>query len=96
MIPNLDISYRSDACYITAPIPGLRPDGIELAAEGNRLIIVLNPRNLAALLECVIEVTGGFERETARATYRNGVLSIILPVPGQGGSMFREHRANRL
>jgi len=91
-MPLVDIFENTDSVRLVAEVPGVRPEDVNLAVEGNRLTITgtkeLAAEDQAAKGHYHERTCGSFERtfrlsaaidlNTVRATYDLGVLTITL------------------
>ncbi len=64
---------------ITASLPGLRSEDIEITVEGSMVRISGKPGDAHASFEAAIHVPSGYSIRTARAAYLNNELRITLP-----------------
>ena len=93
-IPNTDVYTADDGLVVKVELAGMRREDLEIAREGNRLIItgqrpdgcrtpgckfLVMEINYGAF-ECVIEIPAGFDLDQARAAYQNGFLRVDVPV----------------
>lgn len=93
-IPNTDVYTTDDGLVVKVELAGMRREDLELAVEGNRLLItgqrpdgcrtpgskfLVMEINYGAF-ECVIEIPAGYELSQARAAYQNGFLRVDVPV----------------
>ena len=79
---------------VKVELAGMRREDLEIAREGNRLIITgqrpdgcrtpgckfLVMEINYGTFECVIEIPAGFDLDQARAAYQNGFLRVDVPV----------------
>lgn len=93
-IPNADVYVGDEGLVVKVEIAGMRREDLELAVEGNRLLITGQRPDGCRLpgvkflvmeinygtFECVIEVPSGFDLSLAKATYQNGFLRVDVPV----------------
>lgn len=91
--PAVDIFERPDALHIVAEIPGVKPDDVKIAVEGNLLTIRGTKEQMAEQnLEKVHRyerMYGSFERSftlpasvdvsAIKATHEHGLLTVVLP-----------------
>ncbi|MEY2411257.1 MAG: hypothetical protein QOF48_3927 [Verrucomicrobiota bacterium] len=92
-IPNTDVYIGEEGLVVKVEIAGMRREDLELAVEGNRLLItgqrpdgcrlpgvkfLVMEINYGAF-ECVIEVPGGYDLSQAKASYQNGFLRVDVP-----------------
>jgi len=95
-IPNTDVFVNSDHyLVINVELAGMRRDDLEIALDGNRLVIsgqrpdggrsgtakcsFLVMEINYGPFECVIEIPGGYELSQAKAAYQNGFLRVEVP-----------------
>jgi HSP20 family protein len=93
-IPNTDVYTTNDSLVVKVELAGMRREDLELAVEGNRLVITgqrpdgCRTRGSKFLVmeinygsfECVIEIPTGYELSQAKATYQNGFLRVDVPL----------------
>lgn len=91
--PNTDVYTTEDGLVVKVELSGMQREDLELAVEGNRLIIsgqrpdgcrcpgvkFLVMEIHYGTFECVIEVPDTYELNQARANYQNGFLRIDVP-----------------
>ena len=99
-VPNTDVYATDDGLVVKVELAGMRREDLELAVEGNRLLITgQRPDGCRApgckflvmeihygAFECVIEVPAGYELSQARAAYQNGFLRVDVPVAAKPAS----------
>ena len=99
-VPNTDVYATDDGLVVKVELAGMRREDLELAVEGNRLLITgQRPDGCRApgckflvmeihygAFECVIEVPAGYELSQARAAYQNGFLRVDVPVSAKPAS----------
>jgi HSP20 family protein len=92
-IPNTDVYITEGHLVIKVELAGMHRDDLELAVEGNRLMInghrpdgsrtskckFLVMEINYGHFECVIEIPVGYELSEAKAAYQNGFLLITVP-----------------
>jgi HSP20 family protein len=92
-VPNTDVCKTEAGLVVTVELAGLRQEDLEIAVEGNRLLITgqrpdgVRGRGIKFLVmeinygvfECVIEVPPGYDLGRARAAYQNGFLRVEVP-----------------
>jgi HSP20 family protein len=93
-IPNTDVYATEDGLVIKVELAGMRREDLELAVEGNRLMItgqrpdgcrtpgskfLVMEINYGAF-ECVIEIPAAYDLAQAKAAYQNGFLRVDVPV----------------
>jgi HSP20 family protein len=100
--PSIDMADDGQTIKITAELPGLEMDEIELCVkqdclsiEGNKKdAIETNKMDMYCMersfgnFKRVIKLPQGIDIENVSATYRNGILSVILP-------RLKGHKTNR-
>jgi HSP20 family protein len=93
-IPNTDVYTTEDGLVVKVELAGMRREDLELAVEGNRLVITgqrpdgcRTPGSKFLVMEihygtfeCVIEIPSGYDLSQARAAYQNGFLRVDVPV----------------
>jgi len=93
-IPNADVYAAEDALVVKVELAGMRREDLELAVEGNRLVITgqrpdgCRPPGAKFRVmeinygefECVFEIPAGYDLCHAKANYQNGFLRIDVPV----------------
>ncbi len=70
----VDIIENRDTISITAELPKVRKEDIDIEVNGTRLIVTVNSDGWRYRKE--IELPEEVETESARATYKNGVLDV--------------------
>src|SRR5262245_25236974 len=92
-VPNTDVYKTEGGIVVVAELAGLRQEDLEIAVEGNRLLITghraddIRGRGIKFLVmeihygtfECVIEVPPGYDLGRSRAAYSNGFLRVEVP-----------------
>ena len=93
-IPNTDVYASDDGLVVKVELAGMRREDLELAVEGNRLLItgqrpdgcrvpgvkfLVMEINYGSF-ECVIEIPPGYDLSLAKAAYQNGFLRVDVPV----------------
>ena len=93
-IPNTDVYSTEDGLVVKVELAGMRREDLELAVEGNRLLItgqrpdgcrspgckfLVMEINYGSF-ECVIETPHGYDLSLARALYQNGFLRVDVPL----------------
>lgn len=93
-IPNTDVYVAEEGLVVKVELSGMRREDLELAVEGNRLVIsgqrpdgcrtpgvkFLVMEINYGTFECVIEIPAGYDLCHAKANYQNGFLRIDVPV----------------
>jgi HSP20 family protein len=93
-IPNTDVYATEDGLVVKVELSGMRREDLELAVEGNRLLITgQRPDGCRApgckflvmeinygTFECVIEIPAGYDLSQAKAAYQNGFLRVDVPL----------------
>lgn len=90
--PAVDIYESSEALVVTADMPGVGADGVEIAVEGDQLTIEgrVRPREYEGLKPVHVEYGIGdyyrqftlgdtIDREAIKAEMKDGVLTLHLP-----------------
>ena len=92
-LPALDISETKDQICITAELPGMNKEDVEISAEGNSLVLSGEKKEQQEQREGGYHRSeryyGAFSRRVtlpcevnfykADATFKNGVLTVMLP-----------------
>jgi len=92
-VPRVDMTDDGQAVRISAELPGMEKDAIEVNVDSDRLVISGNkssdahPASMSSY--CMERIFGNFNRtiplpkgmdtSRARAMYRNGILTITIP-----------------
>jgi HSP20 family protein len=93
-IPNTDVYATEDGLVVKVELAGMRREDLELAVEGNRLMITgqrpdgcRSPGSKFLVMEinygsfeCVIEIPATYDLAQAKAAYQNGFLRVDVPV----------------
>ena len=93
-VPNTDVYATEEGLVVKVELAGMRREDLELALEGNRLLIsgqrpdgCRTPGSKFLVMEihygafeCVIEVPPGYDLMQAKAMYQNGFLRVDVPV----------------
>jgi len=93
-VPNTDVYTTEDGIVVKVELAGIRREDLELAVEGNRLLITGQRPDGSRMpgikflvmeihygaFECVIEVPSGYDLCQARAAYQNGFLRVDIPL----------------
>jgi len=93
-IPNTDVYMTDEGLVVKVEISGMRREDLELAIDGNRLLItgqrpdgcrVAGVKFLVMEInygsfECVIEIPSGYDLSLAKASYQNGFLRVDVPL----------------
>lgn len=93
-IPNTDVYTTDEGLVVKVELSGMRREDLELAIEGNRLLITgqrpdgcRTPGSKFLVMEihygafeCVIEVPATYDLSQAKAAYQNGFLRVDVPV----------------
>lgn len=74
--PLSDIIERGDTISVTVELPGIEKDDIDVDIEGRRMTIKIDDQHRRIRKE--IELPCGVDEESVQATFRNGVLDIVL------------------
>ena len=92
-VPNTDVYTTEDGLVVKVELAGMRREDLDLALEGNRLVIsgqrpdgcrtpgckfLVMEINYGAF-ECVIDIPAAYDLSQARATYQNGFLRVDVP-----------------
>jgi len=99
-IPRVDVDEKDDSIEVTAELPGLQPDDVEISLEDNLLTIRgekedeheegngnvrMRERVYGTFLR-TIELPRGIDPSTIEATMSNGVLKLRIPKAKQDDS----------
>lgn len=101
-VPNTDVYTTEDGLVVKVELAGMRREDLELAVEGNRLLITGQRPDATrtpgikflvmeihyGAFECVIEVPPGYELSLARAAYQNGFLRVDVPLTVKPSTKF--------
>jgi len=93
-IPNADVYVAEDGLVVKVELAGMRREDLELAVEGNQLVITgerpdgcRTPGAKFRVMEinygsfeCVFEIPAGYDLSHAKANYQNGFLRIDVPI----------------
>jgi HSP20 family protein len=93
MVPKLDLSETDKEVHVTAEMPGLKEEDIEVEFIGDALRIRAEKKDERdekqhhfhrversfGVFERIVPIPADINREQAQATYKNGVLTITLP-----------------
>ncbi len=74
--PLLDIIERGDTISVTVELPGIEKDDIDVDIDGRRMTINVDGKHRGIQKE--IELPCGVDGESIKATFRNGVLDVVL------------------
>ncbi|OAQ21152.1 Hsp20/alpha crystallin family protein [Thermosulfurimonas dismutans] len=91
--PAVDVSETEEAVVVRADVPGLEPEDLEISLSGNFLTIkgekkqereekkenFYRMERLYGSFVRSIELPAEVEADKVEATYKNGVLKIVLP-----------------
>ncbi len=78
--PLSDIIERGDTISVTVELPGIEKDYIDVDIDGRRMTITVDDQHRRIYKE--IELPCGVDEESVKATFKNGVLEIILNKTG--------------
>jgi HSP20 family protein len=90
--PSLDVAETEDDIVVRAEVPGMDPDDINISLTGDMLTIMgekkpdkekeedyhVMERNYGTFTRSV-RIPGEVQSDKITATYRNGILKIVLP-----------------
>lgn len=93
-IPNTDVYVADDGLVVKVELSGMRREDLELAVEGNRLVIsgqrpdgcrtpgvkFLVMEINYGTFECMLDIPAGYDISRAKASYLNGFLRVDVPV----------------
>lgn len=74
--PLVDVQETDDEVQITAEVPGVKKEDIDLEVTGNTLIIKVEGKDRKYYKE--VELPAEVDPDSAKASYNNGVLDIQL------------------
>ncbi|MCK5292625.1 MAG: Hsp20/alpha crystallin family protein [Thermoplasmata archaeon] len=74
--PLSDIIERGDTISVTVELPGIEKDDIDVDIDGRRMTINVDDQHRRIQKE--IELPCGVDGESIKATFRNGVLDVVL------------------
>jgi len=89
----LDVYQTEDSVVVKAPVPGVKPEGMEVTIEGNTLTLrgetkaeeearednyILQERRYGSFCRSVT-LPGGLDTDKADASYEDGVLTLRIP-----------------
>lgn len=75
--PALDVIEETDATRIVAELPGVKPENVHVAVEGNTLTIRGTKEN--ADFTRAFTLTPTVDAAAIKAAYEHGVLTVTLP-----------------
>lgn len=76
-MPAVDIAEDADATRITAEIPGVKPEQLQISVEGNTLSIRGTKSDVEFARTFTFPVT--VDSAGIKAVYEHGVLTVTLP-----------------
>ncbi len=92
-IPAIESFVRDDKLVIRADLPGIDPKEVDLAVEGDRLIIRGERKNVYedadrlyrevayGRFERSVQLPAGVDADSIEATYHDGVLEVTMAAP---------------
>jgi HSP20 family molecular chaperone IbpA len=89
--PDIKVTVRENHLMITADLPGLRSDQLEITVEGKRVRLVSKQPEGCGPFESTVEIPQGYNLGETKATYVNGKLRLVIPplvggvAPGEAG-----------
>jgi HSP20 family protein len=96
VFPPVNLYEDGDALVLMAEVPGVRGDDLDVSVEGGRVVLrgrrsIEHPADASAhrrerqegAFHRTVELPYAVDGERAGASYRNGVLMIRLPKPGE-------------
>lgn len=103
-MPRMDISETSDAFRVTADVPGMTEDDIEITVSDNQLAIsgersreeeheeedFVRRERSYGMFHRRIPLPGGIDRDEISATFKNGELNIEMPKSEEAKSNWRQ------
>jgi HSP20 family protein len=96
VFPPVNLYETDDAWVLTAEVPGLRPEDLDVSVDGARVTLrgerkiaipdqpgtsVHRRERQAGIFRRTFELPGAPESDKIEATYRHGVLRVRLPKP---------------
>lgn len=75
--PAVNVRDEADAIHITAEIPGVKPDQVQVAVEGNTLAI--HGAKAELTFDRTFTLPATVDVSAIKASYENGVLTVTLP-----------------
>ncbi len=92
-MPLVEIFEETDFIRLVAEVPGVKPENVQIAVEGNLLTIKGNKEQVAeekaekvhryertyGMLERTFTLPATVAPEKIKATYEHGVLTVLLP-----------------
>ena len=82
--PLVDVFEEEDVVKVIAEVPGVEKDDINLNATERRLIIKVDTPQRKYYKE--VDLPAEVDPQSAKATYKNGVLEVVLKKVGKGES----------
>ncbi|MEM1977010.1 MAG: archaeal heat shock protein Hsp20 [Nitrososphaerota archaeon] len=82
--PLVDVFEEEDVIKVIAEVPGVEKDDINLNATERRLIIKVDTPQRKYYKE--VDLPAEVDPQSAKATYKNGVLEVVLKKVGKGES----------
>lgn len=103
-MPRMDVSENSEAFRITADVPGMTDDDIDIRMSDNALMIrgertheedeededYVRRERSYGMFQRRVPLPDGIEREEISATFDNGVLNIDIPKSEEARSNWRK------
>ena len=98
LVPSIEIAETDDAIEISAEMPGLERDDVDISIEGDTLTIrgekrveedqggnrnVQHTERTYGVFLRVLELPPGIDPNSVQATMSNGVLTITIPKPSK-------------
>lgn len=98
--PSVEVSEKENEIVVKAEMPGLKPEDIDVSVENNSLILrgekkreKKDEKENYVHMECsygvfdrVIPLRAEVDRDKVSASFKNGILSIVLPKTSQSRS----------
>lgn len=102
--PRMDLSETANAFKITADVPGMSEDDIDITVSDNNLIIngerseeseeteqnFVRRERAYGMFHRQIPLPGNIERDKINAKFKNGVLTVELPKDEEAKSQWRK------
>jgi HSP20 family protein len=93
VVPAVESFVRNGELVVRADLPGIDPKNVELAVDGNRLIMKGERKEVSedverhyrevsyGRFERTLELPRGVDAESIKATYHDGVLEVTMKAP---------------
>ena len=87
--PAAEVAVSPDSVFVTVELPGAPKDAMDIQATDSALSVIA-PRVGAAGYRLAIDLPVRVVPDSARATYRNGILDVTLKRVNSSGGESRE------